>query len=386
MRLLNRSATVAALLLAALALPWRAHAGDGPAPLPRLDAELAGPRAQVLVLGSLHLDQVPEFDPAALEPLLERLAGFRPDLITIEAMRGEDCQRMALYPERYWPESIAHYCADTTAARAATGLDVPAAIAATERLLADWPANPGAAMRRRLAALFLAAGDPASASVQWLQLPTEERRAGDGLDQALVDALEDSLARRGENQRIGAVLAARLGLQRVHPVDDHTGDALALSREEIPAYGKALSEAWETAAAGIAADRERTDALLARDDLLAVYRDLNRPDALQARVEADFAAALAEPSPQRYGQRYVAAWETRNLRMVANIRETFRDQPGARVLSIVGATHKPWFDGLLGQMQGVDIVEVEKVLGVTPSAATVPHAPRTPRLPAPPVR
>jgi hypothetical protein len=48
--------------------------------------------------------------------------------------------------------------------------------------------------------------------------------------------------------------------------------------------------------------------------------------------------------------------------MVANIRETFRERPGARVLAIVGASHKPWFDSWLGQLQGVDIVDVEKVL------------------------
>jgi hypothetical protein len=48
--------------------------------------------------------------------------------------------------------------------------------------------------------------------------------------------------------------------------------------------------------------------------------------------------------------------------MVANIRAAFRDKPGARVLSIVGASHKPWFDSLLGQLQGVDVVDVEDVL------------------------
>jgi hypothetical protein len=36
--------------------------------------------------------------------------------------------------------------------------------------------------------------------------------------------------------------------------------------------------------------------------------------------------------------------------------------PGARVLAVVGASHKPWFDSWLGQLQGVDIVDVEKVL------------------------
>jgi hypothetical protein len=32
------------------------------------------------------------------------------------------------------------------------------------------------------------------------------------------------------------------------------------------------------------------------------------------------------------------------------------------VLCIVGATHTPWFDSLRGQMQGVAIVDAEKVL------------------------
>src|SRR5690606_40542592 len=48
--------------------------------------------------------------------------------------------------------------------------------------------------------------------------------------------------------------------------------------------------------------------------------------------------------------------------MVSNIRAAFADRPGSRVLTIVGATHKHWFDALLGQMQGVDIVDVEQVL------------------------
>jgi hypothetical protein len=58
----------------------------------------------------------------------------------------------------------------------------------------------------------------------------------------------------------------------------------------------------------------------------------------------------------------VGGWEIRNLRMVANIRETFRERPGSRVLVIVGASHKPWFDNWLGQLQGVDIVDVAQLL------------------------
>lgn len=46
----------------------------------------------------------------------------------------------------------------------------------------------------------------------------------------------------------------------------------------------------------------------------------------------------------------------------ANIRETFRERPGARVLAIVGVSHKPWFDAWLGQLQGVDIADTAALL------------------------
>src|SRR5690606_40285501 len=102
----------------------------------------------------------------------------------------------------YAPEGRAHYCPDTDAAREATGLDVPAAIAAVEAQLADWPEAPAPAQRRRLAATFLAAGDPASAVVQWLQLEEGERRVGDGLDQALVDLLHERATPANQSLRL----------------------------------------------------------------------------------------------------------------------------------------------------------------------------------------
>lgn len=209
----------------------------------------------------------------------------------------------------------------------------------------------------------MAANDVASAATQWLQLPSSERRTGDGMDEALVAAIETRLGRSDESVRIGAALAARLGLARVFAVDDHTGDAIDIADDEIPAFGAALQSAWDAARNRRQRIDARRDALTQEGDLLALYRYINRPDVLATQIDTDLGAALAGASqPRHYGQMYVAGWETRNLRMAANVREAFRATPGARVLSIVGATHKPWFDSLLGQMQGVDIVDVETVL------------------------
>jgi len=69
-----------------------------------------------------------------------------------------------------------------------------------------------------------------------------------------------------------------------------------------------------------------------------------------------------EPSPQAFGRNYVGYWETRNLRMVANIRDVVGQTPGMRLLAIVGASHKPYYEAYLNLMHDVQLVDAEAVL------------------------
>ncbi|KQQ97044.1 DUF5694 domain-containing protein [Massilia sp. Leaf139] len=350
-RLKNR---LAAACLLALMLPAAARAQ---ADLTAFDRDMAGPRAQVLVLGTVHLRGMPAgFDPAALDPLLERLAAFKPEIVTIETENGEECDLAARHAAKYG----ADYCASTAAARAATGLDAPAALAEVSQLLKSWPAQPTPGQRRRLAALFLASYDRASAYVQWLQLPSNERRAGDGLDAALVEQLGKLAGRKDESFMIAARLAARLGLTRVHAVDNHTGDQIDVADKK--AFLQSVEAAWAAGGAALKARQQGEEALMRAPDLLPLYRAVNDPEGLRILAEANVVPAMRAQSKEGYPQMWVAGWEIRNLRMVANIRETFRERPGARVLTIVGASHKPWFDSWLGQLQGVDVVDAAALL------------------------
>jgi hypothetical protein len=322
-----------------------------------LDRDMVGPRAQVLVLGSVHLNGMPaSFNPASLDGVLDRLAAFRPDIITIETENGEECDLAARHPAKYG----ADYCAPTAAAMAATGLDMPAAMAAVDKTLRAWPAQATPAQRRRLAALFMAANDRASAYVQWLQLPEAGRRAGDSLSPALVEALGKLAKRNDESYQIAARLAAPLGLPRVHAVDNHTGDHIDVP--DIKAFVRSIEAAWAAGGAALK-EREKGEKVMASaPDLLPLYRAINEPESLRVRADANVVPMMRAKSAEGYPQIWVGGWETRNLRMVANIRETFRELPGARVLVIVGASYKPWFDDWLGQLQGVDIADVAKVL------------------------
>lgn len=325
--------------------------------LTALDRDMVGPKSQVLVLGTIHLRETPEgFNPAALNPVLDKLAAFKPDIITIEREPGEDCDLAARHPAKYGPD----WCPKTDAAMAATGLDIPAALAEVSRTLKTWPAQPTPAQRRRLAAAFLAANEPASALVQWLQLPPAERRAGDSLNAELVQMLEKLVNRKNEDNLIAAPLAARLGLQRVHAVDNHTGDRLDIA--DIKAFLTSIKAAWALSNGESKVRQKRQEELSLGADLVPLYRYINEPENLRIYAEANILGPMRAQSPEKYPQIWVGGWEVRNLRMVANIRETFRERPGARVLTIVGVSHKPWFDQWLGQLQGVEIVDAVEAL------------------------
>lgn len=316
---------------------------------------------ELLVLGTPHLSQLPKsFDPANLSGLLDRLANWQPQAIAIEAISGLQCAAMRTYPERYVDE-IKSYCWDPALANKATGLDVPAATAQAERLLAAWPASPSPAQRRKLASLFLAAGEPASATVQWLRLSAGERKAGDGLDERLVETLNALRQKRNEDYLVAAPLAARSGLERVYPMDDQA--ASSPSGDE-KAYGAAITKAWDNQ---YTAERKRTsDALESRlnapEGVLAMYRAYNAAGQAELTFRSDFGAALEEPSPQHFGRGYVAYWETRNLRMASNIRDVMSPRPGIRVLVIVGASHKGYLEAYLNQMHDLRVIDTNKIL------------------------
>lgn len=334
---------------------------------PRLHkSEIAGRPAQVLVLGTTHLSGLPpSTDPRIFQALVDDLARFRPQIITIEALSGEECDTLQRFKSLHGGDTWDTYCFDTAPIERATGLSVPAATAEVVRTLAQWPAAPSPAQRRHLAMLFLAANDRSSAMVQLLRLPERERHAGDGLTDDMLAAILRKGKPLNENYVIAAALAARLGLDRVYAVDDHTADtAFDENSPEGKAYAAAIQAAWKEKPAPPVRDEEdrleknlRTGA-----DVLALYRLMNAPRSQRDTVASDMGRAVSYAKGQPYGRQYVAWWETRNLRIAANIRSTLQNVPDERVLSIIGATHKGYLDAYLDMMQDIRIVDAEQFL------------------------
>ena len=325
-----------------------------------------GAPTQVMVLGTPHLSATPDdWDPAVLEPLLDRLAAFTPDAIAIEALPGIRIHSLWAYRETY-PDAAATSGGRAMAlagmTHAALAMDMPQAEAEVRRTLADWPTAPTPQQRRRLAALFVAAGDPNSALVQWWRLPPEDRVADESISPLLARELEALAARSNENHLIAARLAARLGLERVNPTDEQGDDWDPAMDQPMEAF---MAEPW---LAELLADprfkalAEASDNLRTPEETLATYRLLNSAETGRLDSDGQWLNMLNRPSPRQVGRFRVALWETRNLRMVANIRDVAARYPGGRVLVIVGSAHKPWFDAYLSMMVDVEIIDASAVL------------------------
>lgn len=320
-----------------------------------------GAPTEVLTIGTAHLSSLDQpITPAMTAPLLNKLAAFNPAIITHEGISGEQCDDLARHEPVYrgvWDP----YCWGADEAKAATGLTAAQAMAEIEKTLAAWPAAPAPAARRHLAALFLAANDRHSAQVQWLRLPIAERKAGDGIDAPLLKILTRAGAKSNESYDVAVALAVRLGLERVYAVDDHTSDAVQIRAK--PGFDAAMGQLFGMPPFPALAEMKRREANLKTGaDLLDYTRFMNRPATGRAFVMAEYGGALKQDTPERFGRQHVAWWEVRNLRMVANIRAAIGNAPGARVLNIVGASHKPYYDAYLAMMSDVRIVDANAVL------------------------
>ena len=325
--------------------------------------QVAGPHTSMLTLGSTHLSRhSDQWKTAWLEPLLARLVAWRPQVITVEQLSGAQCETMRNDPGRY-AESFDTYCWDVTAYQRSLKMTQAEAEAEAERRLAAWPSSPTAAQRRALAMLFMASGELSSAMVQWLRLPETERHAGDTLSEDAVKQLSRPNGRLNETYDIAAAVAARVGLERVYAVDDHTCDAIPVGAgPDFEQWQAALYKTAQNLPA-LRAHAAQEGAVHNGESLLGYYRFINDTKTRNAMIQSDFAVNLADADPRQFGRKYVGWWETRNLRMAANIRAAITPTPGARVLNLVGASHKSWYDQWARQMSDVDVVDASALLG-----------------------
>lgn len=327
-------------------------------------ASVAEQPSEILVLGSPHLAEMQgPFNATWLEPILTSVARFRPAAIVTEALPGEALHGLAAYGDLYPGVAEMFGAKRLQLSQEAAGrlrTSMPAAEAQARNMLQRWPSEPNPADRRKLAALFIAAGDLNSALVQWLSIAERERVASDGIGKDAATQLQKMVSSRNEIISIAVRLAVRLGLERLWAMDDQSDSDLFF------AYADAVKKAEQSPELAAARKRRlppRFTSMSSPDTVLTAFREHNSDEAGKRDAENQWLARLESGAHAETHRSRIGAWEARNLRMAANIREVSARYPSRPILVLVGSSHKPYLEAYLRMMSDIRLVRASEVLG-----------------------
>jgi hypothetical protein len=277
---------------------------------------------RLLVFGVTHLGRGagPEPDEALAEAV-ERIVRWRPDAIAIEVLPGELVDSYVRLGGPYaelrvggLPQAVA--CAEAVASTQDWDLWQARAIGADRSRPLSERVTAWCAAYEPYTALLLADGP---------------------LDGGVRVALDAVAAKGRECWRIAGAAARRLGLDRLHPFDDH-GDGPLLADVADADYNDLMADLAEAAQPYVAATESEVDEALRDGDLWPLWQRLNTPERVAAGEELE--SGLFHTAGTPLARRLLAGWRTRNLLMAGRLRAVTGEYPGGRVLALVGHAHK----------------------------------------------
>jgi hypothetical protein len=329
----------------------------------------AGPATKVFVLGTAHLSSVSDqFEPATVDSLITLLDAFGPDAIGIEGRSGRQIAAMERWGgsfdkvlQRFAGTSLYH----GNRIRRHTGRTWSESNQRADSLLAVARSDTldlGTEGRLRLIHNLIAAYRLPTAALQWKYLAPEARSTQRLLPDTTAVDLNKRLTAANESYSIGMRLAHRRGHQRLYPIDDQTDTDLAYKmKSPMRLIGDSLRNAYERHPIF-----QRSDSLLKAGvrggNLLPFYRHVNQEKVGRANLDLQWRTLLEVDLPDQLGPQRLARWEARNLHSVGHIQRVVAQHAGEKVLVIVGASHKLFYDAYLRQMMGVTVVDAEEVL------------------------
>lgn len=336
--------------------------------------QLGLPQTKVMVLGISHLDAASaEFQLAWLEPLLCRLRAYNPQIVLTEALPGE--QVMGLDAYAAYHGDAGKYAGPTLemakAAQAELHLNAAQALVKADSLAQKKELLP--AQRRSLAALFVEAAEPFSATVQWMRLSPADRIAQDGISASLAKRLNRFAELRSELSSIAARLAADVGLERVYGAGDHASDVVLPANTDMQNAVNAepgLKDLFNHHTAAFRAVPEDSMKLGNPSQVMPVLKWKNSARFGELDADAQWFSMLRSIKMGKVGRQRVAAWEAQNLQMAVAIREATAPMAGGRALLVVGAAHKSCIEAYLRMFTDIEIVSVPDLLDSTPEGCS----------------
>ena len=321
-------------------------------------------KTQILVLGTMHLEQIEGFHPSMLDKVITKLDSFNFDAIGIEKMSGELLKDIQLRKDKVF-DGIIKGSFGTEYLRLADTVQTVKKISFLEAekkidiLLKQDSLN--ASDRKELIFNFLAATDIPSAALQFKYL-NNISAFDSSFDKYVAEILEKKLVQKNEYYSLALRLARRENLNRLDPIDNFQDEPLLY--KYYPEFGNDFETNSEkfsgiTELPIFRKTEKITDESLTNQDLYNLYEFLNSNEYMIKDYKAQWEIWLKTnfSSGSDLGRYYL--WEMRNLQIMANILNLVARNPKRKILIIIGASHKSFLEKYLSQIKDIEVLKYE---------------------------
>ncbi len=321
-------------------------------------------KTSILVLGTPHLSTVKNcLTSDSLEPLLNVLERYKPDVVAVEDVPSEVLEDMEKRGG-FFNEIISAF--DKTRFEIGKQMQKELNLSRTEaeakaKLILKANSSLDDDKRLELIRLLLASFDYTSAVLHWSYLAKKENNV---LPQNVVESLNQSGKSANEIYSVGVELARRLNLSKVVGIDDHYDEYLL--NQMVDKFVSEIKDNPEYKAVTNSAFYKNSQKTLEAgcqdgNRMLKYYQFLNSPQYGKQDTYLQWGVWLRTKLHSKLDKSRIAQWEVRNLNIASNIRKASVFQPGKKILVIIGAGHKPFVDKYLGQMMDVRIEQFQSL-------------------------
>ncbi len=320
-----------------------------------------------MVLATPHLSSYSkEFSSRALDPVIQKLKNWGPDLICIESAAPGSMNFMIQNPVLYRSvlnefgkenQSLANYFQEKK------NCDWQTAMKRYDSLGRQLQVDPNNSVNKVAFTQYsFASYRFYTALLQYKTLNAQEL-VNLGLDEDKKNVLENTLASSNENVQLGFRLAQEMEKNEILQIDDHLDKDLFM--RIAPALINELNSNKEYQK--IHEDpfyKETQQKLLTgleEKNLLPYYRMINTSVHQKKDKEVQWELFFRTNLDSRLDRVRVGLWETRNLNICSHIRRASSLYPGRKVLVIIGSSHKIFLDEQLQRLMGVKLVNFNDI-------------------------
>lgn len=355
--------------LITLLLPISAGAA-GQTPMEVLKRRVDQP-TEIMVLATPHLSGVKGVTPRHLDELHAALQRYRPQVIAIEAIPSQQIEVMLARPADYG-EVLEQFVGRSFVELARASQQILALSAEQARVqLSRCEPLPLGDAKALSHCLQLSAAAYDMAWFNYIGWQYGRRHAGVPLDGAIGKEVSRIAGSTNENFLIAARLAEVMGLSRLYAMDDQEGKDLygPVYEALVPSIEKSkrAKEFFNSSKMIRHSQRLEREGLSAQN-LMPLYRFFNSDEYGRLVVNDEWGQFVDGDLVKRPALSRLAMWDRRNLAMVSNVLGVATSYAGERMLVVVGASHKVFFDDYLDRSIGVKVRQLHEVDGVAAMA------------------